>query len=76
VDGAGIFGSWLRFLWGLIRSAINLSLNADGVWDLMAGIVILAIVATIVVIPLLIVSLFWLGARVVRMVTSAKTSQL
>jgi hypothetical protein len=74
VDGRGLIGSWFRFLWNLVRSSIEMSTKADGVVDLMVGLFVLAIVATIVVLPLLIITFFWIISRFVQMLRSVPST--
>ena len=72
MDGKGILESWLHFFGGLVRATLGICTNADGIWDLMLGLFLLALVLTAVAIPLILISLFWIISRIVRVLQNSQ----
>ena len=59
MDLRTLLGRWLHFLVGLIFMTVAMVTAADGVSGMIAGLIALTLVATIVAIPLIVITALW-----------------
>jgi hypothetical protein len=59
MDFRNLLGHWMHFFVGLVVSTIAMITAADGVGGMIVGIIALSLVATLVAIPLLVVTALW-----------------
>jgi len=59
MDLRNLLGRWLHFFVGLILMTVAMVTAADGIGSMIAGLVALTVVATIVAIPLIVITALW-----------------
>jgi hypothetical protein len=75
MDGRALLSGWIRFFVGLIKATIQIT-SRGGVADIIVGLVALTLVATIVVIPLLVLSTAWVVGTIIATLRSRSQSDL
>lgn len=59
-DFRDLVDQWLRFLVGVLRSAIDVGVRAGGLEGVLVGIVLVSLATVVVLIPLTIVTIVWI----------------